>query len=194
MRAFVPNILITLLINIYLFFLFFIIFQTWLLNFFVNHIQNIQTQIHIQSPKLLYTAQYTCILPYKIIDGDTITVFDCNAVLTQKFIKTYKIRLALIDCPETVHSQQTYGMYAKIYLIKHILFRPQISLNFNNLQDKYSRQISLIFTFSGKLINQQLAKSGLCIYNSYDNDLFYNSKIQQSQHHAIKNHLGMWGE
>ena len=149
-----------------------------------NTTRNIQAKTKLNFIKNI-SAQNRMLLDYVnyVIDGDTI-ITKCN----------YKVRLALIDAPELIHTQQPFAISAKQLTEKLILHKPVILIipKMKYPYDNYYRLIALVFTTSGINVNNELVKQGLALYNSFQVKDAFNYVLEQNQEKVQKRKNGIW--
>ncbi|MFL8968624.1 hypothetical protein GUI37_04590 [Helcococcus kunzii] len=107
----------------------------------------------------------------KIVDGDTIRIY--------KDGKVEKIRLLLVDTPESVHSQQyknvKLGTSAYIFT-RDFLQGHKVSLEYDEEKiDRYGRTLAYVYRDDGKSLNKALLQASLAKVVLYEpNDKYYN--------------------
>lgn len=124
----------------------------------------------------------------KIVDGDTIRIY--------KDGKVEKIRLLLVDTPESVHSQQyknvKLGTSAYIFT-RNFLQGHKVSLEYDEEKiDRYGRTLAYVYRDDGKSLNKALLQASLAKVVLYEpNDKYYNEyKAIERQVRAKGN--GIW--
>lgn len=92
-----------------------------------------------------------------VIDGDTIKIKYNGA--------TEKVRLLLIDTPETNHpslGEQPFGQGAKDFTKQILKGQKTVYLEFDvSYRDKYKRLLAYVYTKDGKSLQEELLKNGL---------------------------------
>lgn len=111
-------------------------------------------------------------------DGDTIEILQDN--------KPYRLRLDGVDCPE---KNQAYGQKAKEFT-SNLCFghtvRAEISEN-----DKYGRFISRVFLSDGRILNEELLKSGYAWhYKEYNKE----RRLADMEDQARYKKIGLWAD
>lgn len=121
------------------------------------------------------------------VDGDTIDVELENG-------KTERVRLLLIDTPETKHPQlgvQPFGPEASEFT-KETLEGKEVEMEFDvSERDRYGRVLAYIW-LEGQMFNQDLLERGLARVAIYPPDIKYVDEFEQTQETARKNRIGIW--
>ncbi len=137
--------------------------------------------------KLLYILLFfslPCIAQLKgkvasIADGDTFTL------LTEDK-QQIKVRLYGIDCPE---KKQAYGTKAKQFT-SELIFGKQVQVK-RTSTDKYRRTIGIVTISDGRILNEELLKSGFAWhYIQHDK----NPCWQKLQKEAKLRKAGLWAD
>ncbi|PLT33786.1 thermonuclease family protein [Bacillus sp. V5-8f] len=121
-----------------------------------------------------------------VVDGDTIDVKINN--------KEERVRLLLIDTPETKHPSkpiQPYGPEAFDHT-KHELLGKQVGLEKDvSERDRYGRMLAYIWV-DGELYNETLIKKGLARVATFPPDVKYVNRFIEKQKEAQKKGVGIW--
>ena len=113
-----------------------------------------------------------------VTDGDTLSVFDGQ---TEK-----KVRLLGIDCPE---KKQAFGQAAKQYA-SDLAYGQEVTVNISG-HDRYERSLGTVSLPSGKVLNDELLKAGMCWnYVQYSKSVAY----QRMEAKAREKKIGLWAE
>ncbi|PPA71949.1 thermonuclease family protein [Jeotgalibacillus proteolyticus] len=130
----------------------------------------------------LLTAQVV-----NVVDGDTIDV-----ELTDGSVE--RVRLLLIDTPETKHPQlgvQPFGPEAAEYTEKH-LTGEKIQLEFDvSERDRYGRVLAYVW-LDDSLFNEKLISEGLARVSIYPPDIKYVDEFEHIQEIARRKGVGIW--
>lgn len=122
----------------------------------------------------------------RVIDGDTIEV-NLNG-------KTEKVRLTLVDTPETVHpnkSVEPFGPEASEFTTK-TLNGQKVGLEMDvQERDKYGRLLAYIW-IGDKLFNKMLLEKGLARVSVYPPNVKYESEFRAAQKTAQEKGIGIW--
>ena len=114
----------------------------------------------------------------QIQDGDTLTVKTDRD-------KMHKVRLADIDAPEM---GQPFGKPAK-RLATDLALGKIVRVNYTT-KDKYKRLIGKLFLPDGKLLNEEMIKSGLAWHYRVKNP--HSSFLEKLEYKAWQKKLGLW--
>jgi len=123
----------------------------------------------------------------KVVDGDTLDV-EFNG-------KTERIRLLLVDTPETVHPSkpvEPFGPEASKFA-KETLSNQRVKLEFDvSERDKYGRLLAYVW-IDGKMFNELLLEKGLArVAYVYPPNVKYVDPFRAIQSKAQKEELGIW--
>lgn len=122
----------------------------------------------------------------KVIDGDTIEV-NLNG-------KTEKVRMLLVDTPETVHPNkpvQPYGKEASEFT-KKLLLNKEVKLEKDKEdRDQYQRLLRYIYVDS-QSVQEQLLSKGFARVVIYPPNTKYVQKYQKIQDQAKSKKIGIW--
>jgi micrococcal nuclease len=114
----------------------------------------------------------------QIQNGDTLT-------LKTDRDKLHKVRLADIDAPEM---GQPFGRVAQ-RLATDLSFGKIVRVNYI-FKDKYKRLIGEVFLPDGKLMNEEMVKSGLAWHYRVKHP--HSSFLEKLEYKAWKKNLGLW--
>jgi len=124
----------------------------------------------------------------RVVDGDTIQV-EING-------KKEKVRMLLIDTPETVHPNkpvEAWGLEASEYT-KKTLTGKKVELEFDvQERDQYGRLLAYVW-LDGRLYNQKLLEQGLAQVVVYPPNVKYVDQFRDIEKQAKKNKVGIWSE
>ncbi|WP_414042619.1 thermonuclease family protein [Macrococcus sp. EM39E] len=122
-----------------------------------------------------------------VIDGDTASVKLGN--------KTIKIRLLLIDTPESKDPRKPVQPYAKEaakFLENHMCYgRLQIQYDNNQKVDKYGRHLVYLYA-NGKLVNNEMVRYGYARVGFIYSQKYYLNTLKKSEAHAKKKQYKIW--
>jgi len=123
----------------------------------------------------------------KVVDGDTLDV-EFNG-------KTERIRLLLVDTPETVHPSkpvEPFGPEASKFA-KETLSNQRVKVEFDvSERDKYGRLLAYVW-INGKMFNELLLEKGLArVSYVYPPNVKYVDQFRAIQSKAQKVELGIW--
>jgi micrococcal nuclease len=114
-----------------------------------------------------------------VVDGDTLDVI--------RFHDPARIRLFGIDCPEI---KQTFGPTAKVFTSDLALHR-SVVVRVKG-RDKYGRILADIAFADGRILNQELVKSGLAWwYQKFDKN---DSQMAGFESDARARRIGLWSD
>ncbi|WP_209121201.1 thermonuclease family protein [Alkalihalobacillus sp. BA299] len=125
----------------------------------------------------------------KSIDGDTIEVLFNG--------KHEKVRLLLVDSPETSHprlGEQPYGQEAKSFLRKIVENAKTLELEFDigPTHDRFSRLLGYVYA-DGKMLQEELLKAGLArVAYVYPPNTRYIDQFNKIQKEAQQQGIGIW--
>ncbi len=124
------------------------------------------------------------------VDGDTFVFYSEN--------KEYRLRLLMVDTPESVKKDmpvQPYGKEASNFT-KAELAKGNVSLVFDSgdVKDKYDRYLAYVFV-GDDLLQNSLIEEGLGVvrYINAGNDT-YQSELEQVQDQAENQKVGAWSK
>lgn len=125
----------------------------------------------------------------EIIDGDTIRIKYNGS--------SEKVRLLLVDAPETNHEtlgEQPYGPEAKEFLKQLLADEDSVFVEFDvSYRDKYERLLAYIYTKDGISVQEQLLKNGLVrVAYIYDPNTKHVDWFKSIQKTAQKLAIGIW--
>lgn len=122
----------------------------------------------------------------KVHDGDTLSVLIGN--------REEKIRLIGIDAPEL--GQEPWGRKAKRKLqdiIRKTDKTVRIELDVDE-RDKYGRLLAYLWTKDGRLVNEEMVRSGYALLYTIPPNVKYVDRLRKAQERASKKKVGIWGE
>ncbi|MED2913946.1 thermonuclease family protein [Bacillus velezensis] len=123
----------------------------------------------------------------RVIDGDTF-IADVNG-------KKERIRLILVDTPETVHPTkevQPYGKEASAFTKKE-LENQTVFLEYDQKKrDKYNRLLAYVFLQDGTSFNKMLLEKGYARLAVFPPNVKYKNEYQKAEEIAQKKKLGLW--
>ena len=125
----------------------------------------------------------------EVIDGDTIRI-NYNG-------KSEKVRLLLVDTPETNHEtlgEQPYGPEAKQFVKQLLEGQHTVYLEFDvSYRDKYKRLLAYVYTEDGISIQEQLLQNGFArVAYIYDPNTKHVDWFKSIQKTAQKSATGIW--
>lgn len=125
----------------------------------------------------------------EIIDGDTIRIKYNGS--------SEKVRLLLVDAPETNHEtlgEQPYGSEAKEFLKQLLAGQDSVYVEFDvSYRDKYKRLLAYLYTEDGISIQEQLLKNGLVrVAYIYDPNTKHVDWFKEVQKTAQNKAIGIW--
>jgi micrococcal nuclease len=129
-------------------------------------------------------------LVHRVIDGDTIDldVPDGNEAQT-------RVRLWGVDTPETKAWGKPvayFGPEATALAEKMVAGQTvKIELQAENTRGKFGRLLAFVYTEEGKMLNEELLRSGLAYYDNRWRHRFY-FHFKEVAARARKNKLGLW--
>ncbi|MBC8207889.1 MAG: thermonuclease family protein [Desulfobulbaceae bacterium] len=122
--------------------------------------------------------------------AQVISIVDGDSIVVRLNGKNVEVRLWGIDTPEW---QQSYAKAAKTFVRKRLSGR-KVGLVAKDW-DKYGRMVALVRTQDGRLINEELVRSGLAWVHVYycRNDLRCD-QWKQLEKEARQSGIGLWQE
>ncbi|MEC0709693.1 thermonuclease family protein [Bacillus haynesii] len=125
----------------------------------------------------------------RVIDGDT---FVAN-VDGQK----EKVRLILVDTPETVHPtkpEEPYGKEASNFA-KNTLRKQTVQLEMDvEKRDKYGRLLAYVYLKDGSSFNKVLLEKGYARLAVFPPNIKYEDEYKQAEEAAKDKSLGIWNK
>ena len=119
-----------------------------------------------------------------VSDGDTFRAA-CPAPV--------RVRLLLIDSPE--RDQRPFGEQARKALQLLLKPRDQVSLELDVVpRDRYGRLLAYIFLPDGRLVNEEMARSGFAVALVYPPNVRYVERIRAGVAAAREARQGLWAE
>ncbi|MHA6489141.1 thermonuclease family protein [Bacillus cabrialesii] len=123
----------------------------------------------------------------RVIDGDTF-IADVNS--TEE-----RIRLILVDTPETVHptkAVQPYGKEASAFS-KKTLENQSVYLEYDQeKRDKYDRLLAYVFLKDGTSFNKILLEKGYARLAVFPPNIKYKDEYKQAEEAAKNEKIGIW--
>ncbi|MEC0285543.1 thermonuclease family protein [Bacillus subtilis] len=123
----------------------------------------------------------------RVIDGDTF-IADVNG--TEE-----RIRLILVDTPETVHPTKTvqpYGKEASAFS-KKTLENQSVYLEYDKeKRDKYDRLLAYVFLKDGTSFNKILLEKGYARLAVFPPNIKYKDEYKQAEEAAKNEKIGIW--
>jgi micrococcal nuclease len=122
----------------------------------------------------------------KISDGDSV-----EAVIKGK---REHIRLIGIDAPEM--GQRPWGKKAKKYLEGLVAASGwEVGIEYDvEKRDQYDRILAYLWTRDGRLINEEVIRSGLAVLFTFPPNVKYVDRFRAAQIIARENKIGIWGK
>jgi micrococcal nuclease len=122
----------------------------------------------------------------KTVNGEVVQVQNGDTfTLKTDRDKLYKVRLADIDAPEM---RQPFGRAAQ-RLVMDLAMEKIVRVNYI-YKDKYKRLIGEVFLPDGKLLNEEMLKSGLAWHYRVKHP--HSSFLEKLEYKAWKKHVGLW--
>lgn len=124
----------------------------------------------------------------RVVDGDTIEVFDNN--------KVNKIRLIGVNTPETLDPRkevECFGLESSMFLKKEIEGKI-ITLESDKSQgdkDTYGRDLRYVF-LNGNNINKKIVEEGYGFEFTYKKPYLYQEEFKKAEQLAKDNGKGLW--
>lgn len=122
----------------------------------------------------------------KIADGDSIEVVIRGS--------REQIRLIGIDAPEL--AQRPWGKRAKKYLEELVAASGwELGIEYDvEKRDQYNRVLAYLWTRDGRLINEEMLRSGLAVIFTFPPNVKYVDRLRGAQVIARENKNGIWGK
>ena len=128
---------------------------------------------------------------YRVIDGDTIDLDTPDG--DQSYTR---VRLWGVDTPETKAPGRPVGYFgpeATAFTEEMVAGRMvRIELERENTRGKFSRLLGFVYSDEGKMLNEELLRSGHAYADGRWQHRFY-FRFQQIEKRARKNKRGLWG-
>ncbi|MFA1782429.1 thermonuclease family protein [Bacillus velezensis] len=125
----------------------------------------------------------------RCIDGDTF-IAEING-------KQERIRLILVDTPETVHPNkpvQPFGKEASDFT-KKMLEHHSVYLEYDKeKRDKYNRLLAYVYLTDGSSFNQELLEKGYARLAVFPPNTKYQEQYSKAEKTAKQKHRGVWGD
>lgn len=127
----------------------------------------------------------------RVIDGDTIVVFDGT--------KNETVRLIGINTPETVDPRRPVECFGKeaSEVAHRLLDNARVRLEFDASQgerDKYQRVLAYVFLEDGTFFNKYMIEEGYAYEYTYNIPYVYQEEFTQAQQLAETNGKGLWAD
>lgn len=127
----------------------------------------------------------------KVVDGDTIWA----QVVEDGIPVTHKVRMLIVDTPETVHPQkgeEPGGIEASEYT-RQMLDGKTVYLEYDKEKtDVYGRQLCHVWLEDGTLFTLHLVERGYGQMKIYPPNIKYQKFFVAAQQYAKENELGIW--
>ncbi|MED1738152.1 thermonuclease family protein [Bacillus swezeyi] len=123
----------------------------------------------------------------RVIDGDT---FVANVDGQEE-----KIRLILVDTPESVHPSKPEEPYSKEAsdFAKKTLSNQTVQLEMDvEKRDKYGRLLAYVYLRDGSSFNEELLEKGYARLAVFPPNIKYKAEYEQAEDKAKKRQLGIW--
>lgn len=126
---------------------------------------------------------------YRVVDGDTVHVLDSNNT-------TLKLRLLLIDTPETVHPNkpvEAFGPEASARMIELVSDADQLHIEYDTgaETDHYGRHLVYLYA-DGVNVHEVMLEEGLARVGYIYEQQRYLSDFKEKEQYAKDNLLGIW--
>jgi micrococcal nuclease len=116
----------------------------------------------------------------RVVDGDTVHCGDYGS-----------IRLLMIDSPEM--SQGAAGRDARRVLLKLIPVGTPVKIELDvTARDRYGRILGYIYTADGRMVNEEMARSGYVTALVYPPNVRYVDQIRRAVSEAQAAKRGLW--
>lgn len=121
----------------------------------------------------------------RVVDGDTFVIETGE-----------KVRMILIDTPESVHSNPNrnteFGKIASDYTTE--LLEDQLVYLEKDVSDtdRYGRLLRYVYLEDGTFVNELLVKEGYAQIATYPPDILYKDIILEAEKYARENEKGLW--
>ncbi len=123
----------------------------------------------------------------RVVDGDTIIVTLDSGI-------EERVRLLLIDTPETVHPTkpvEPFGPEASDFT-KEVLSNKTVHLEFDlGQRDKYGRLLAYVW-IEGKMLNEMLLENGLARVVVFQSNVKYVEDFRRLEQAAKEKGIGIW--
>jgi len=131
-----------------------------------------------------------------LIQAKVIRVVDGDTFVAKVEGKEEKIRLLLVDTPETVHPKkpvQPFGPEASKFT-KEKLKDQTVGLEFDvGERDRYGRLLAYVYLPDGTMLNELLLEKGLAQVVVFQPNVKYVDRFREIQKQAREKKLGIWG-
>lgn len=144
-----------------------------------------QDTLKLESIRLIDDGTVT-----RVIDGDTIEIFENNS--------TYKVRLIGVDTPESVDPRkevECYGLEASLFLKKELEGRVVELVNDPSQEDKdtYGRLLRYVY-LDNNLINQKIIEEGYGFEYTFKKPHQFQKEFKEAEENAKTNNKGLWNK
>lgn len=122
----------------------------------------------------------------EVHDGDTASIMINN--------RKERVRLIGIDAPEL--AQEPWGRKAKRKLediMRKTEKKVRIELDVEE-RDRYGRLLAYLWTKDGRLINEEMVKSGYALLYTVPPNVKHIERLREAQEIASRKKAGIWGE
>ncbi|TCS78243.1 thermonuclease family protein [Tepidibacillus fermentans] len=133
----------------------------------------------------------------QLIQAKVIRVVDGDTFVAKVEGKEEKIRLLLVDTPETVHPQKPVEPFGKeaSQFTKEKLRDQTVGLEFDvQERDKYGRLLAYVYLPDGSMLNELLLEKGLAQVVVFQPNVKYVDRFREIQKKARENKVGIWSE
>ena len=131
----------------------------------------------------------TAVELYRVVDGDTVHVIDSDN-------KLLKLRLLLIDTPETVHPNkpvEPFGPEASARMTELMSNADDLHIEYDEGEqtDHYSRHLVYLYA-DGESVHEVLLEEGLARVGYIYEQQRYLAEFREKEQYAKNNQLGIW--
>ncbi|OEF98899.1 hypothetical protein BHF71_02940 [Vulcanibacillus modesticaldus] len=132
-----------------------------------------------------------------LLEAKVIRVVDGDTFIAEIEGNKEKIRLLLIDTPETVHPKkpvQPFGPEASAFAkekLENKIVRLELDVQ---ERDKYGRILAYVYLNDGKMLNELLLAKGLARVVVYPPNVKYVEKFREIQKRAQEEKVGIWSK
>lgn len=130
--------------------------------------------------------EHVAVVVERVVDGDTFVTEDGD-----------KVRMILIDTPESVHPDQSkntpFGKIASDYT-RNLLEGKVVYLERDvSDTDRYGRLLRYVYLEDGTFVNEHLVKEGYAQIATFPPDVTYEAEILAAERYAREHEKGLWG-
>jgi len=141
---------------------------------------DLESVLEVEGEKNLVTVE-------RVVDGDTF-VLDTGE----------KVRMILINTPESVHPDETknteFGKIASEFT-KNLLEGKEVILEKDVSEtDRYGRLLRYVYLEDGTFVNELIVKEGYAQIATYPPDVKYKDIILAAEKYARENNKGLWAK